>query len=88
MPITVLFDLTHHLQCLEEGFRSQNGLNAPLPLTGVRINQSGIQTCDFLVDHQIYDLVGVQKRRLFRRDARILVNAALSASRTENIAEF
>ena len=25
-----------------------------------------------LVDHQIENLVGVQKRRLFRRDARIL----------------
>ncbi|BDI20105.1 hypothetical protein ANSO36C_59070 [Nostoc cf. commune SO-36] len=29
---------------VEEEFRSQNGLNAPLPLTGVRINQWGIQT--------------------------------------------
>jgi hypothetical protein len=32
----------------EEEFRSQNGLNAPLPLTGVRINQSGIQTAQEL----------------------------------------
>jgi hypothetical protein len=62
----------------EEEFRSQNGLNAPLPLTGVRINQSGIQTAQELfplasprVDHQIYDLVGVLNpiiHPLFRKE--------------------
>ncbi|WP_335151807.1 hypothetical protein [Nostoc sp.] len=31
--------------------------------------QSGIQTRDFIVDHQIFNLVGVQKRRLFRRSS-------------------
>ncbi|MBD2413911.1 hypothetical protein H6H01_24915 [Nostoc calcicola FACHB-3891] len=36
-------------------------------------------------DHQIGDLVGVQKRRLFKRDVRVLVNATLSASRTKFI---
>ncbi|MEH2319891.1 MAG: hypothetical protein V7K24_22920 [Nostoc sp.] len=36
---------------IEEEFRSQN--------SGVRINQSGIQTSDFIVDHQIENLVGV-----------------------------
>ncbi|MBD2413576.1 hypothetical protein H6H01_23195 [Nostoc calcicola FACHB-3891] len=46
--------------------------------------QSGIGTRDFLVDHQIYDLVGVQKRRLFRRSC--VANATLTATRTENIA--
>ncbi len=40
-----------HSQLIEEEFRSQN--------SGIRINQSGIQTRDFLVDHQIADLVGV-----------------------------
>ncbi|MCC5601680.1 hypothetical protein [Nostoc favosum] len=63
---------------LEEEFRSQNsGAKPETPKAPVRIKtladsltqrlQSGIQTRDFLVDHQIYDLVGVQKRRLFIR---------------------
>ncbi|MBD2527213.1 hypothetical protein [Nostoc sp. FACHB-133] len=55
----ILSKIAHSDNAVEEEFRSQNGLNAPLPLTGVRINQSGIQTGAGLVDHQIYDLVGV-----------------------------
>jgi hypothetical protein len=62
LEIAKILALNHRIldfKFIEEEFRSQNGLNAPLPLTGVRINQSGIQTRDFLVDHQIFNLVGV-----------------------------
>ncbi|MDZ8261741.1 hypothetical protein [Nostoc sp. ChiQUE01b] len=47
----LLSSFYHFNHAFEEEFRSQN--------SGVRINQSGIQTRDFLVDHQIYDLEGV-----------------------------
>jgi hypothetical protein len=46
-------------QYIEEESRSQNGLNAPLPLTGVRIKSVGDSDPPLIVDHQIYDLVGV-----------------------------
>ncbi|WP_335114131.1 hypothetical protein [Nostoc sp.] len=52
---------TYGESVIEEEFRSQNSGAQPerFPLAPVRINQSGIQTRDFLVDHQIENLVGV-----------------------------
>ncbi|QLE53540.1 hypothetical protein FD724_37310 (plasmid) [Nostoc sp. C057] len=39
----------YKFKLIEEEFRSQNGLNAPLPLTGVRINEWGIQTRHLII---------------------------------------
>jgi hypothetical protein len=65
----------------EEEFRSQNGLNAPLPLTGVRIKTLAASLSATLTvgdsdragieDHQIVDLVGVLNpiiHPLFRKE--------------------
>ncbi|WP_334807330.1 hypothetical protein [Nostoc sp.] len=51
---------------LRDAARSSLLRRSTLPLR----YQSGIQTRDFLIDHQIFNLVGVQKRRLFRRSLR------------------
>ncbi|MBD2413624.1 hypothetical protein H6H01_23445 [Nostoc calcicola FACHB-3891] len=45
----------------------------PLALSRTRLPPAlsvGDSDPPLIEDHQIYDLVGVQKRRLFRRDAR------------------
>jgi hypothetical protein len=74
--------------CFEEEFRSQN--------SGVRIKtledslSASLSVGDSdragIEDHQIFNLVGVQKRRLFRRSC--VANAALSAFSVKIHSEF
>ncbi|WP_375498556.1 hypothetical protein [uncultured Nostoc sp.] len=68
--------------------RSASGQNqdARSSLTLTLHYQLGIQTRDFLVDHQIENLVGVQKRRLFRRFLRDAKSVACFSVKVRGLA--